>query len=312
MVRIIYNRQRKVGYEMKRYISIDIGGTAIKYGVIQENAEIILKKSMPTEAWKGGPAILEKAIRIVRELLELSEAQISGICISTAGMVDTQKGSIYAAPLIPNYAGTEFKKVLEETFNIPCEVENDVNCAGLAEYKNGAAKGSKVAVMLTIGTGIGGCILLNGEVFHGFSNSACEVGYMHMEESDFQTLGAASILTKKVANWKNEPEEEWNGYHIFEEAKKGDALCLQAIDEMVEVLGKGISNICYVLNPEVVVLGGGIMAQEAFLKAKIENAVKTYLVSSIEEHTKIRFAENQNDAGMLGAFYHFCGRHVKE
>ena len=65
MVRIIYNRQRKVGYEMKRYISIDIGGTAIKYGVIQENAEIILKKSMPTEAWKGGPAILEKAIRIV-------------------------------------------------------------------------------------------------------------------------------------------------------------------------------------------------------------------------------------------------------
>ena len=247
MVRIIYNRQRKVGYEMKRYISIDIGGTAIKYGVIQENAEIILKKSMPTEAWKGGPAILEKAIRIVRELLELSEAQISGICISTAGMVDTQKGSIfYAAPLIPNYAGTEFKKVLEETFNIPCEVENDVNCAGLAEYKNGAAKGSKVAVMLTIGTGIGGCILLNGEVFHGFSNSACEVGYMHMEESDFQTLGAASILTKKVANWKNEPEEEWNGYHIFEEAKKGDALCLQAIDEMVEVLGKGISNICYV------------------------------------------------------------------
>ena len=98
---------------MKRYISIDIGGTAIKYGVIQENAEIILKKSMPTEAWKGGPAILEKAIRIVRELLELSEAQISGICISTAGMVDTQKGSIfYAAPLIPNYAGTEFKKVL--------------------------------------------------------------------------------------------------------------------------------------------------------------------------------------------------------
>lgn len=313
MVRIIYNRQRKVGYEMKRYISIDIGGTAIKYGVIQENAEIILKKSMPTEAWKGGPAILEKAIRIVRELLELSEAQISGICISTAGMVDTQKGSIfYAAPLILNYAGTEFKKVLEETFNIPCEVENDVNCAGLAEYKNGAAKGSKVAVMLTIGTGIGGCILLNGEVFHGFSNSACEVGYMHMEESDFQTLGAASILTKKVANWKNEPEEEWNGYHIFEEAKKGDALCLQAIDEMVEVLGKGISNICYVLNPEVVVLGGGIMAQEAFLKAKIESAVKTYLVSSIEEHTKIRFAENQNDAGMLGAFYHFCGRHVKE
>lgn len=109
---------------------------------------------------------------------------------------------------------------MEEKFQIPCEVENDVNCAGLAEYRNGAAKGSKVALVLTIGTGIGGCILLDGKVFHGFSNSACEVGYMHMDDSDFQTLGAASILTKKVAERKNEIEDKWDGYHIFEEAKR--------------------------------------------------------------------------------------------
>ncbi|MFR2127381.1 MAG: ROK family protein, partial [Dorea sp.] len=184
------------------------------------------------------------------------------------------------------------------------------NCAGLAEYKAGAAAGSKAAVMLTIGTGIGGCILLNGEVFHGFSNSACEVGYMHMDDSDFQTLGAASILTKKVAAWKGEPAENWSGYHIFEEAKKGDKICNRAIDEMTDVLGKGIANICYVVNPEVVVLGGGIMAQEAFLKDKIEKAVEKYLVSSMWEHTSIAFAKNQNNAGMLGAFYHFQGRHA--
>ena len=190
-------------------------------------------------------------------------------------------------------------------------MENDVNCAGLAEYKAGAAAGSKAAVMLTIGTGIGGCILLNGEVFHGFSNSACEVGYMHMNDSDFQTLGAASILTKKVSEWKGETEKKWDGYHIFEEAKKGDKLCLLAIDEMVDILGEGIANICYVINPEVVVLGGGIMAQEQFLKERVECAVKRYLVSSIEEHTKIVFAKHQNDAGMLGAFYHFCNvRHL--
>lgn len=87
---------------------------------------------------------------------------------------------------------------------------------------------------------------------------------------------------------------------------------MQAIEEMTDTLGKGIANICYVINPEVVVLGGGIMAQEDFLKDRIEKAVKKYLVSSIEEHTKITFAENQNDAGMLGAFYHFCGVHLKE
>ena len=294
---------------MKKYISIDIGGTAIKYGIVSENAEVLLKKEMKTEAQKGGPAILEKVIGIVEELKGEADA---GVCISTAGMVDIEKGEIfYSAPLIPNYIGTAFKKTVEERFGIPCEVENDVNCAGLAEYKAGAAAGSKAAVMLTIGTGIGGCILLNGEVFHGFSNSACEVGYMHMNDSDFQTLGAASILTKKVSEWKGETEKKWDGYHIFEEAKKGDKLCLLAIDEMVDILGEGIANICYVINPEVVVLGGGIMAQEQFLKERVECAVKRYLVSSIEEHTKIVFAKHQNDAGMLGAFYHFCNvRHL--
>ena len=115
------------------------------------------------------------------------------------------------------------------------------------------------------------------------------------------------MLQHKLAG--EEPTENWSGYHIFEEAKKGDEICNRAIDEMVDVLGKGIANICYVVNPEVVVLGGGIMAQEAFLKDKIEKAVEKYLVSSMWEHTRIAFAKNQNNAGMLGAFYHFQGRH---
>ena len=95
---------------------------------------------------------------------------------------------------------------------------------------------------------------MDGEVYHGFSNSACEVGYMHMNDSDFQTLGAASILTNKVSEWKGETEKKWDGYHIFEEAKKGDKLCLLAIDEMVDILGEGIANICYVINPEVMLM----------------------------------------------------------
>lgn len=127
---------------------------------------------------------------------------------------------------------------------------------------------------------------------------------MRMGESDFQTMGAASILTKKVALWKNESEEKWDGYRIFEAAKNGDEQCLQAIDEMADTLGMGIANICYVVNPEVVVLGGGIMAQKEFLEEKIEAAVKKYLIPIIASQTKIAFAEHKNDAGMLGAFYH--------
>ena len=294
--------------KMKKYVSIDIGGTAIKYGVINSEGQIVEKEQMPTEAWRGGPEILNKVIGIVETYKKIYT--VSGICISTAGMVDVEKGEIfYAAPLIPNYAGTKFKQVLEEKFQIPCEVENDVNCAGLAESVSGVAKQSKVTLCLTVGTGIGGCIIIQGKIFRGYSNSACEVGYMNMGDSDFQTLGAASILTKKVAERKKEPQERWNGYRIFEHAKKGDAVCCQAIDEMVDILGKGIANICYVLNPEIIVLGGGIMAQQEFLKEKIEQSVKRYLVPSIAENTKIAFAKHKNVAGMLGAFYHFTERH---
>ena len=293
---------------MKKYVSIDIGGTAIKYGVINSEGQIVEKEQMPTEAWRGGPEILNKVIGIVETYKKIYT--VSGICISTAGMVDVEKGEIfYAAPLIPNYAGTKFKQVLEEKFQIPCEVENDVNCAGLAESVSGVAKQSKVTLCLTVGTGIGGCIIIQGKIFRGYSNRACEVGYMNMGDSDFQTLGAASVLTKKVAERKKEPQERWNGYRIFEHAKKGDAVCCQAIDEMVDILGKGIANICYVLNPEIIVLGGGIMAQQEFLKEKIEQSVKRYLVPSIAENTKIAFAKHKNDAGMLGAFYHFTERH---
>lgn len=294
---------------MNKYASIDIGGTAIKYGIIGENGEILSQDRIRTEAENGGPSILKKTVEIVEELNE--KEKICGICISTAGMVDTKKGEIFhSAPLIPDYTGTKFKATMEQRFRIPCEVENDVNCAGLAEYVSGAAQGSRVVLMLTIGTGIGGCILLDGNVFNGFSGSACEVGYMHMDGSDFQTLGAASILTKKVAEWKREPEDVWDGYHIFKEAKSGDRLCNRAIDEMADVLGKGIANICYVLNPEVVVLGGGIMAQEAFLKEKIEVSMEKYLIPAIASHTRIAFAKHQNNAGMLGAFYHFRQLHT--
>lgn len=293
---------------MKKYVSIDIGGTAIKYGMVSQNGEILERHEMDTEAAKGGPAILEKAIAITGHYVEAEE--ISGICISTAGMVDVEKGEIfYSGPQIPNYAGTKFKAVLEEKFKVPCEVENDVNCAGLAESVSGAAKGSSSSLTLTVGTGIGGCAVINGQVYHGFSNSACEVGYIHMNGGSFQQLGATSVLTRKTAEKKGDPVSAWNGRRVFEQAKRGDAVCNQMIDEMADALGMGIANICYVLNPEVVVLGGGVMAQEAFLRDKIQKAIDKYLVPSMAEHLKLQFAVHKNDAGMLGAYYHFRGKH---
>ncbi|ALP91610.1 ROK family protein [Clostridium butyricum] len=293
---------------MKFYVSIDIGGTSIKHGILDENIKFITSGEIATEAQKGGKNILEKVINIVSEYKK--EYTLSGICISTAGMVDCEKGEIiHASDLIPNYTGTQIKKTLEDIFSIPCEVENDVNCAGLAEYFSGSAKGSSISLCLTIGTGIGGSIIINDRVFHGFSGSACEVGYMNMFKGKFEDLGATSILVKKVAKLKNCSENHIDGKLIFEMAKNNDEDCIKAIDEMVDVLGMGIANICYVINPEVVVLGGGIMAQKDYLYDKIRLSLDKYLIPTISSKTKLEFAKNQNKAGMLGAYYNFISIH---
>lgn len=293
---------------MKFYVSIDIGGTSIKHGILDENIKFITSGEIATEAQKGGKNILEKVINIVSEYKK--EYTLSGVCISTAGMVDCEKGEIiHASDLIPNYTGTQIKKTLEDIFSIPCEVENDVNCAGLAEYFSGSAKGTSISLCLTIGTGIGGSIIINDRVFHGFSGSACEVGYMNMFKSKFEDLGATSILVKKVAKLKNCSENHIDGKLIFEMAKNNDEDCIKAIDEMVDILGMGIANICYVINPEVVVLGGGIMAQKDYLYDKIRLSLDKYLIPTISSKTKLEFAKNQNKAGMLGAYYNFISIH---
>lgn len=289
---------------MNKYICIDIGGTAIKYGVIDDGLNFLTFGEMPTEAYKGGPEIMEKVKSVADSLIK--EYQTEGIAVSTAGMVDCEEGKItYAAPLIPEYTGTPVRAILEREFGLPCEVENDVNCAGLAESLAGAAKGCGICVCLTVGTGIGGAILINGKVLHGFSGSACEVGYMHLPGGAFQDLGAASVLVSKVEKESGLPAGSIDGKSIFDRAKAGDTLCIRAIDEMAEILGMGIANICYIVNPEVVVLGGGMMSQRAYLEPRISRALDRYLLPSVRKNTKLEFARFQNHAGMIGASLHF-------
>lgn len=289
---------------VKYYISIDIGGTFIKYGLIDENAIIKEKNELETEAYKGGKQILEKVLKIIENYTK--NQQIEGVAISTAGMVDRENGSIrYASDLIPNYIGINFKKPIKEQFGLDCAVENDVNCAGLGEYMSGAGKDSKIALILTIGTGIGGCAVINGEVYQGVSGSALEIGYMKIGNEDLQDLGSAKTLVEKVAKEKNESVDDWDGKKIFKLAKKSDSICTRAIDEMCEAIAIGIANISYVLNPDTVILGGGIMSQEDYLYDIIDTKLKTYLKEPIYEQISLKFAKNQNSAGMIGAYYNY-------
>lgn len=287
---------------MKHYICIDIGGTEMKYGVLDEAAAFLHTGYVPTDAQKGGMAVLNKAIGLVSAATD--RYPISGICISTAGMVDVETGVIFhAGPQIPDYAGTRIRDAMEEAFGIPCEVDNDVKCAGLAEATCGAGQGATPCLCLTVGTGIGGCLVMDGRVYRGFSGSACEIGYMQIEAgASLQELASASALSRRASEAKGRPLD---GREVFRLVSEGDRECIQAVDMLIQHLTTGLANLIYTLNPEVVVLGGGIMVQQAYLKPRIRTALEAKLVPALRQRTRLTFARAGNRAGMLGAWLHF-------
>ena len=295
------NRQEK---RMKQYICIDIGGTAIKYGVVQsgEIPEIIRTDSCKTP--ENGTKILQKVFDII-EALKRNCGQTEAVCISSAGIVNSEEGCILEAndDLIPGYTGTKIADRVKEKFGTPCFVENDVNCAAMAEYYAGAAKGYHSMLMLTIGTGIGGAFIAGGKLLKGHTYSACEVGYMNMEEGTFEEIAATSALVARTAKRLHKTADAISGKWIFEQAQDGNEVCIEEIDRMCVILAKGISNICYVLNPEIVLLGGGISAQTDWLKSRIEMGMEKYLIPVIRKKTKLDFAKFKNQAGMIGAYY---------
>lgn len=307
------NTTTGTGTEPRLIACFDIGGTAIKYGLMKETGEILWKKEIPTDAHLGGGALADRITALASEIKEETPS-LAGVAISSAGVIDTDRVCvIYASDLIPGYTGTDYRQRLEDTLSLPVEAENDVNCAGLAESWSGAARDAGSAVVLTIGTGIGGCFLQQGEVLHGSAFSACEVGYLPMEGGTFQQLASTTALVKDVAARKGEDVALWNGRKIFEAAKAGDSDCQEAIERLCDRLGQGLASLAFILNPDVFALGGGIMAQEAVLRPLIEEsfARHTRTLPLASQNTRIAFAAHQNEAGMRGALRHFLQKHPR-
>ena len=298
---------------MMYYICIDIGGTSIKYGVLSDEGEIFIDGTVSTKVTEKENFILSDVKKLIRNILdEYRNYEIKGICVSTAGVVNPEKGEIaYAGPTIPKYTGTKIKEELEKEFSISCEVENDVNCAGLGEYWKGAGKGSNSMVCLTIGTGIGGSVILDGKLLNGIGYTAGEIGYMDVNGSYIQNIASSKYLVEKVQKEKVEKEgitDTITGVDIFELAKRGDEICIAGINEIISNLAVGVRNIIYLLNPEVIVIGGGITAQKEYLEEKIRKEVNDGMISDMFRKTRIELAQQGNQAGLLGALYNFLNK----
>ena len=289
---------------------LDIGGTQIKYGVFdEEKNELIDLGATDTGPFTEDFSMVGKVEAIVAKIAK--EYPVEGLGISSAGTVDHQTGEIvYANPNIPNYKGTQLKQELEEFLQVPCWVENDVNSALLGEIHFGKLEDVKHAIMFTIGTGVGGALYLNGELYHGASMSAGEVGYSTLDGKNIEEVISARALVARAQTIFD--DSTIDGYWLFEQAKAGNEKCQEIIDIFLDQLSQFIINSVSLINPEVVILGGGIMQQVDYLEERLAEKFNTFSNKFVLEQTQIKFASLGNKAGMYGAYSHYQTMEAKQ
>lgn len=310
----------------KLAIGVDIGGTNIKAGIIDSQGNVILKKNRPTEAQKGGQVVLKNIIKIVSELINKnnSDKKIISIGIGSPGLVDHEMGGVKGgAKNLPGWEGIPFKVEISKKFSVPTFIDNDANMVTLGEFHFGAGCGAKNIVCLTLGTGIGGGIIKDGQLFRGTGNYAGEIGHMSISmegpKCNCGSYGcleayasARAIVARTIATIKKGQEtlitelvendlSKITAQMITEAAKKGDSLCSEIVKETGKYLGVGIANLINLLNPELVILAGGVAQAGDILLNPIIHTAQQYSLNYAFNEVKIVTGKLRDEAGIIGA-----------
>ena len=279
-------------------LAIDIGGTMIKYGLVSSDGEILSTDKIETEAEKGLENILNKIDNIFKRYKENNPV---GIAVSGTGQINGIIGKVIGGnPIIPNWIGTNLVKILEKKYNLPAVLENDVNCVALGEKWIGAGKDLSNFICLTIGTGIGGGIILNNQLFRGENFVAGEFGHILIKKGEFEQFASTTALIRLV---KERTEKTLNGKEIFDLEKKEIVEYQEVISEWIENLTEGLSSIVYCFNPANIILGGGVIEQGEALINRVKNSLFKKIGLQFKEKLNIIQAKLGNNAGMIGASY---------
>ena len=287
----------------------DIGGTAIKYGLVSDEFEILEASESPTADSDVNKGSAQGVLSFLSEKMEEYKGRYDAIGISTAGQVDFNRGYIvYGTDNIPGFSDTDMRGIFEEKFGVPVAVDNDVNCAGLGEAHFGAGKGSDYFLCLTYGTGVGGAIYLNGDIFRGDKSAAGEFGHImtHAGGKDcncgrkgcYEAYASCRAFTNIVSE---RFDRYMSGREIFKEENLKNPVIIEELDNWENEIVNGLVSLCNIFNPSLIILGGGIMSEDLLV-----GHIKEKLYSRLDDNYKcvrIEKAKLRNKAGMLGAAY---------
>ena len=310
----------------KLYIGVDLGGTNIAAGIVDVNGNILCKKSVKTNLPKPEAQLEQDIYNLCKSLCEENkynlDKDIKAVGIGTPGSVDGKRGIVWSNVNF-GYENWKIKEKLENLFGVSVYVENDANAAIIAEVMAGNAKGCDNALIVTLGTGVGGGAYLNGEIYAGYNYAGLEVGHIVIEKDGrqcncgrkgcFERYAAASALTRDTqaamkehpesALWKICPDiEKVNAKTAFDGKKQGDAVATQVVDTYIEHLACGLVNLINIFQPQVVCLGGGVSNERQYLLDLLKPHIdREDFARNARERTEIVIAKFRNDAGIIGA-----------
>ena len=310
---------------MGKRIGIDVGGTNVKIALVDENGKIIYSNSVPTYAKMGYEYTVNNIKQSIRDLMKetnTSEKDIEGIGFDFPGQVDYQTGVVKLAPNIPGWVNVPIAKMIEEEFSIPTKIDNDVRCAALGEMKFGAGRGCKNFICITVGTGIGSGIVINGQLVRGASNAAGEIGHIKLQMDDGPLCGCGDrgcleayasgpaivamaqdyLKGGKSAKFAEMASDgEITPYIVAKAAEAGDPVAKRIFEIMGHRIGMGLTSVINLLNPEKVIVGGGVAECGDLLLEPIRKTIKERAMVVAGASVEIVPAELGNSAGVIGA-----------
>ncbi len=306
------------------YIGIDLGGTNVAIGIVTQEGKIVDKKSFPTNAGRPCSDLAKEMADTIFALLEknsLTVDDIKSIGMGSPGSIDKNSGVIIYSNNL-HFENEPIKAEIQKYIDKPFYIENDANCAAWAEVMAGAAKGVNDAIMITLGTGVGGGIIANGRLYSGFNFCGGELGHTVLVKDGepctcgrkgcWETYSSATALirmtkceaekNKDSKMWNHLKEGRFNGRTAFNAMREGDESAKKVVDEYLNYLATGIANMINIFQPEVFVIGGGVSNEGEPLLAPLRELVpqQTYGGGRIPT-TKIVKAIMGNDAGIVGA-----------
>lgn len=283
-------------------LAFDWGGSSVKYG-IWKNESLTSQGLFPTpKSWQEMKSEMMKTVDQFRETHELE-----GIAISSPGSVDTQLGIVGGISAIDFIHNFEIVAEMETLFELPVSIENDANCAALAEIWQGVAKNEQNVLFVVVGTGIGGAVVIDGEIQHGHNLFGGEFGCMILDGVEtFSILGTAVHMAERYALTKQIDPNSVSGKDVFELAQNGDVIAQEEVEKFYNYLSLGLYNLQFVTDPSLIVIGGGVSQNETLieeLNIRVKAMLKNAGLESVE--MEIKACHYLNDANLVGAIAAF-------